>query len=101
VRALLAKVAPTLAAIGNPVTIIGHTDAAPFRSGSGVTNWELSADRANATRRLLTEGGLPDARIRSVTGVADREPLLPADPRAPANRRIGILIQREHPAPGS
>ncbi|MCU0984497.1 MAG: OmpA family protein [Acetobacteraceae bacterium] len=100
VRALLAKVAPTLAAIGNPVTIIGHTDSAPFRSGSGQTNWELSADRANATRRLLTESGLPDARIRSVTGVADREPLLPADPRAAANRRIGILIQREHPAPG-
>jgi chemotaxis protein MotB len=101
VRALLAKVAPTLAAIGNPVTIIGHTDSSPFRSGSGQTNWELSADRANATRRVLTESGLPDARIRSVTGVADREPLLPADPRAAANRRIGILIQREHPAPRS
>ncbi len=100
VRALLAKVAPTLAAIGNPVTIIGHTDSAPFRSGSGQTNWELSAERANATRRMLTESGLPDSQIRSVTGVADREPLLPADPRAAANRRIGILIQREHPAPG-
>ncbi|WP_291297282.1 flagellar motor protein MotB [Elioraea sp.] len=103
VRALLARIAPTLAAIGNPVTIVGHTDSAPFRSGSGVTNWELSADRANATRRLLVEGGLPEDRVRSVTGVADREPLLPADPRAPANRRIGILIQRAHqaPAPGN
>lgn len=101
VKALIVRVAPTLAAIGNPVTIIGHTDSAPFRSSSGVTNWELSADRANATRRILTEAGFPDERIRSVTGVADREPLLPADPRAPANRRIAILLQRAHPAPGS
>jgi chemotaxis protein MotB len=101
VRLLLAKVAPTLAAIGNPLTIIGHTDAAPFRSGSGMTNWELSADRANATRRLLIEAGFPESGIRSVTGVADREPLLPAEPRAAANRRIALLIQRVHPAPGS
>jgi chemotaxis protein MotB len=99
VRALLSRIAPTLAAIGNPVTIVGHTDAAPFRSGTGMTNWELSADRANATRRLLVEGGLPDERVRSVTGVADREPLLPAEPRAPSNRRIAILIQRAYPAP--
>jgi len=100
VRRLIAAVAPTLAAIGNPVTIIGHTDATPFRSSAGLTNWELSADRANATRRLLTEAGLPEAMIRSVTGVADRDPLLPAEPRAAANRRIAILIQRAHPAPG-
>ncbi len=100
VRALLATIAPTLAAIGNAVTIIGHTDSSPFRSGSGQSNWELSADRANAARRLLTEGGLPDHRIRSVSGVADRDPLLPADPRAAANRRIAIMLQREHPAPG-
>jgi len=100
VRLLLAKVAPTLAAIGNPLTIVGHTDSAPFRSSAGITNWELSADRANAARRLLTEAGFPDQKIRSVTGVADREPLLPAEPRAAANRRIAILVQRAHPAPG-
>ena len=52
------------------------------------------AERANATRRLLVEAGLPDARIRSVTGHADRDPLLPADPLAAANRRIAIVVLR-------
>jgi chemotaxis protein MotB len=62
----------------------------------------LSAERANATRRLLVEDGLPDARIKSVIGDADRDPLLPADPLAAANRRIAILVQREAaPVPAS
>lgn len=93
-RALIAKIAPVLARLGKPVTIAGHTDAAPFRSGSGQSNWELSAERANAARRLLQDAGLPERLINSVSGRADREPLLPADPLAPANRRIAIFVQR-------
>jgi chemotaxis protein MotB len=93
-KALIAKVAPVLARLGNPITIAGHTDATPFRSGSGVTNWELSADRANAARRLLLEAGVPETRIQGISGRADRDLLLPADPRAAANRRIAILVQR-------
>jgi chemotaxis protein MotB len=75
------------------ISIAGHTDAAPF-AGAGRTNWELSADRANATRRLLIDGGLQQTRIRSVTGNAERDPLVPADPLAAANRRIAIVVLR-------
>jgi chemotaxis protein MotB len=90
-RRLVEKVAPVLQHMSESVAIVGHTDAAPFRGGER-SNWELSADRANATRRLLTEAGLPEARIRSVSGAADRDPLLPADPLAAANRRIAIFV---------
>jgi chemotaxis protein MotB len=103
VRLLMQKVVPVLLKLSQPISVAGHTDAAPF-PGPGRTNWELSAERANATRRLLVEGGLPDSRLRSVTGLADRDPLLPADPLAPANRRIAILVLRNPravtPAPG-
>jgi chemotaxis protein MotB len=92
-RLLLQKVVPVLVKLPEAISVAGHTDAAPF-PGPGRTNWELSAERANATRRLLVEGGLPDSRIRSVTGNADKDPLLPADPMAAANRRIAIVVLR-------
>lgn len=90
---LLQKVTPVLARLSQEISIAGNTDSAPF-PGPGRTNWDLSTDRANATRRLLVEGGLPDSRIRSVTGNADRDPLLPNDPLAAANRRIAIVVLR-------
>ena len=93
-RLLLQKVVPVLARLPQSISIAGHTDAAPF-PGPERTNWELSAERANATRRLLVDGGLAGTRIRTVTGHADRDPLLPADPLAPANRRIAIVVLRE------
>ena len=90
-RLLLQKIAPVLARLPQPIAITGHTDAAPYKGG-GRSNWELSSDRAGATRRLLTEDGLPEGRFREVSGHADRDLLLPADPRAAANRRIAILV---------
>ena len=96
-RALLTKVGPVLQRLPEPVAIAGHTDAAVFKGGER-TNWDLSADRANSTRRVLAEAGLPEARIRSVTGNADRDPLLPGDPMAAANRRIAITVLRAAPA---
>jgi chemotaxis protein MotB len=93
-RLLLQKVVPVLMKLKQPISIAGHTDSAPF-PGPDRTNWELSAERANATRRLLVDGGLPESRIKSVIGDADRDPLLPADPLAAANRRIAILVLRE------
>lgn len=93
-KALLMKMAPVLAALPESISVSGHTDAAPYR-GTDKTNWELSSERAHATRRLLVEAGLPDSRFRSVTGNADRDPLLPSDPLAAANRRIAIVVLRQ------
>ena len=97
-RALIARVSQVAARLPNPVAITGHTDATPFRGGADRSNWDLSAERANATRRLLTEAGLPEARIRSVSGMAERDPLLAEQPNAAANRRVAITLIREAPA---
>ena len=92
-KLLLQKVAPVLMRLPQEISIAGNTDAAPF-PGPDRTNWELSTERANATRRLLAEDGLPDARVRSVTGNADRDLLAPKDPLAAVNRRIAIIVLR-------
>ncbi len=96
-RLLLQKIGPVLIKLKQPISIAGHTDSAPF-PGPDRTNWELSSERANATRRLLVDGGFPEARLKSVIGNADRDPLLPADPLAAANRRIAIVVLRQAPA---
>ncbi len=93
-RLLLAKIAPVLDRLPEQVSIVGHTDAAPY-PGETMTNWELSAGRANAARRLLVEAGLPERRLRDVSGEADHDLLLPADPLAAANRRIAIVVLRD------
>ncbi len=98
---LLRRLGPILAALPEPVSIAGYTDAAPY-AGTGRTNWDLSTDRANAARRILVETGLPEARLRDVTGHADRDLLLPQTPLAAANRRISILLWRlTSPAPAA
>ncbi len=89
---LIDVLAPVLGEITNDIAVVGHTDAVPF-GGADYSNWELSADRANAARRLLTGRGLPEGRITRVTGKAAVEPLV-ADPTAPQNRRIAITLLR-------
>lgn len=84
-------VAEGISELPNHVIIEGHTDAAPY-PGAGYTNWELSADRANAARRLLTEYGMQPYRVMGVRGYADRNLLFPIAPLDPANRRVTILI---------
>jgi chemotaxis protein MotB len=97
-RQLMQQVAKIVEKVPNKLTISGYTDGVPFgKAGASYTNWELSADRANASRRLLVEAGIPDDRVASVTGRADRELLVPSDPSAPANRRISITLLREKP----
>ncbi|MGG5888908.1 flagellar motor protein MotB [Falsiroseomonas sp. HC035] len=96
-RGLLARVTQVVARLPNEIAVAGHTDATPFRGGGDRSNWDLSAERANVTRRLLTEAGLPVARIRSVTGNAERDLLLPETPNAAANRRVSITLLRENP----
>ena len=79
------------------VAIKGHTDGAPFINNQGYSNWELSTDRANSSRRALLEAGLPAGRIASVVGLADTEHLNQDDPLSPRNRRISIILLRENP----
>jgi chemotaxis protein MotB len=88
---LLKRIRPILDRVPNPVQITGHTDnKGSINADYG--NWELSADRANTTRRLLQRYGLKPARFEKVVGKADTDPLLPEIPDAPINRRIGILL---------
>ena len=93
---LMGLVADAVASLPNRVAIKGHTDATPFSSGSGYSNWELSTDRANASRRALLEAGLAPSRIQSVAGRADQEPLIADDPYSPQNRRISVILLREN-----
>ena len=71
----------------------GHTDAKPYVSGErGYSNWELSADRANASRRVLVTGGIDDGKIKRVVGMASAVLLDDKDPYNPINRRISIIV---------
>ena len=92
-RELLREVGSLLGEVPNRLTLEGHTDAMPFSAGErGYSNWELSADRANASRRELLAGGLPDDRVLRVLGLAASTPYDRKDPGAPANRRISIIV---------
>lgn len=93
-RELLMQIAQVIGRMPNRVSISGHTDPSTAVDPSGYTNWELSSDRALATRRALLEGGLDDRQIGKVVGVADREPLDRAQPRSPRNRRVSIVLLR-------
>lgn len=98
---LLSMVAQAVAKLPNKVSITGHTDATPYNSNGstspGYGNWELSTDRANASRRALEASGVAPGRIESVVGRADNDPLFPEDPKSPRNRRISIVVLRENP----
>jgi chemotaxis protein MotB len=95
-RILLRAIGQVAARLPNRVTVSGHTDAGPSPAPD-YTNWELSADRAQASRRLLQEAGLPGDRVYSVTGKAGVEPLFQDDPYGSGNRRISIVLLREAP----
>lgn len=96
---LIGLVGAVVTKLPNRISVSGHTDDLPYRSDNGYTNWELSADRANAARRMLVETGLAADRVALVQGRADTEPLLPEDPASPRNRRISIVLLRESGAP--
>lgn len=92
-RELLREIGNVLAEVPNRLTLEGHTDAHAFSGGErGYSNWELSADRANASRRELIAGGLPDHRILRVQGLASSTLFVNDEPLNPQNRRISIIV---------
>ncbi len=92
-RDILREIGAALDGVENRISIAGHTDATPYGAGErGYSNWELSADRANATRRELAVAGMPDDKLARVAGLAATNLLEDANPRSAANRRISITI---------
>jgi chemotaxis protein MotB len=90
-RQLLRTVSELLQSLPNEISIRGHTDSVPYGPDSSYTNWDLSADRANAARRVIQQSGFPPARINNVLGKADSDPLIKDNPRDGRNRRISIV----------
>ena len=97
-KELLEKVAEVVKTLPNKIEISGHTDAKPYAGGDNYTNWELSADRANASRRVLVGAGISPDRLTMIKGRADTDPFVKADPFDPQNRRISIVLLREKKA---
>ena len=92
-RELLREIGAVLTEVPNRLTLEGHTDAQPFGAGErGYSNWELSSDRANASRRELGAGGLPDERVLLVQGLASSVLFDSNAPDSPVNRRISIIV---------
>ncbi|GLU33942.1 flagellar motor protein MotB [Trinickia caryophylli] len=92
-RDILRAIGRTLNDVPNHIVVQGHTDAVPYAgNGKGYSNWELSADRANASRRELIEGGMDEHKVLRVLGLASTQNLNKADPLDPENRRISIIV---------
>lgn len=95
-REILHAIGQTLNDIPNKVSISGHTDASKYSGGDvGYSNWELSADRANATRRELLSGGMSDDKIVRVVGLASAVLFDKKDPLSPVNRRISLIVMNK------
>src|SRR5690554_4208917 len=92
--ALLATIADAVRPEQERLTVRGHTDALPWKSGAPANNWSLSAGRAEATRQALMREGIGESRFYRIEGVADREPLIADNPQDPRNRRISILLTK-------
>ncbi len=93
----LTEVLKTLAAdlgkLPNKLSIEGHTDSKPYAGNAAYDNWDLSADRANAARRLMQESGMQSGQVSQVRGFADQRLRYPKDPANPSNRRISLIVQ--------
>ncbi len=90
---ILRRLAQELGKLPNRITIEGHTDSKPFAGARDYDNWELSADRANSTRRFLQQNGLGPQQVSQVRGYADQLLRKPKDPEDPSNRRISLIVQ--------
>ncbi len=95
-KEILYEIAETINQVPNKISITGHTDATPFSSDRrDYSNWELSADRANAARRALIQGGMNPDKIGRVVGLASTVLFDKANPYSPINRRISIIVMNK------
>jgi chemotaxis protein MotB len=94
-RELLALLARELKPLPNSLLIEGHTDATPYAGEGAYSNWELSADRANAARRLLQQGGVRADQVTQVRGYANQMLRVKGNPFDASNRRVSILVKNE------
>jgi chemotaxis protein MotB len=100
-RRLIGEVAKVIDGVPNDVIVRGHTDALPYAAGRTTNNWMLSTARAEATRKALSERGVPAERFARIEGVADREPYVPDNIYDPRNRRMSITLAWSGDEPGS
>ncbi len=95
-KVILREIGAVLNDVQNRISLSGHTDATPYgNAGRGYSNWELSADRANASRRELIVGGMDEAKMLRVVGLASSVPFNQAEPHDPVNRRISIIVMNK------
>ena len=95
-REILLEIGQLLNDIPNKVSLSGHTDASAYSTGEkGYSNWELSADRANASRRALIAGGMDESKVLRVIGLSSAVPYNKDDPLDPVNRRISIIVMNK------
>ncbi|MFZ3264117.1 MAG: flagellar motor protein MotB [Terriglobales bacterium] len=92
-KELLVLLAQELGKLPNKLSIEGHTDSKPYPGTNAYGNWELSADRANAARRLMQANGIREDQVAQVRGFADQRLRVANDPLDPSNRRISLIVQ--------
>jgi len=89
---LIGLIAESIVGMENPIMIRGHTDSLGYGDPNNMNNWMLSSGRAEATRRRLFSAGVAEVRFERIEGVADREPMIEANPADPRNRRVSITL---------
>lgn len=92
---ILYEIAKIINRVPNKISLTGHTDATPYSSIRGYTNWELSTDRANASRRALVMGGLDESKVAKVVGLSSTVLFDADNPRSPINRRISMIVMNK------
>lgn len=95
-KQILQELGKTLNDVPNKISLSGHTDATPYSDGEkSYSNWELSADRANSSRRELIAGGMDETKLLRVVGLSSANLLNKEDPLSPSNRRISIIVMNK------
>jgi len=94
---MLRLLATQLGKLPNRLSVEGHTDANPYVSATGYSNWELSSDRANAARKLIQQSGVGSNQVADVRGYADQRLRKPEDPTSASNRRVSIVVKYRAP----